>query len=192
MIVFPRLLVDLLDQVDQTRAAHLALDFVQHVLDIERDEIAESVLAACLEYIAAAHESIDLDEAHPGLFQARERLWEAAARWDVNRYVLARGAGPTLEAARVGTERLVDKAAGRGPGTPLPCLDVARELQAEVGRWYAKRIPDGADERLVARRARWEEARWQVQHVIATEPSPHGDKDSTAPSRGEKEAGAGA
>ncbi|MFI5687705.1 hypothetical protein [Streptomyces sp. NPDC051636] len=173
MIIFPRLLSDLLDQVDRTRAAHLALDFAQHVLDIERDEITEPVLAACLEYIAAAHESIDLGEAYPRLFQARECLREAAARWEGDGYVLARGAELTLRAARVGTERLMDEAAGRGPGTPLPCLYVARELQAEVGRWYAKGTPDGADERQAARRARWEEARWQVQHVIATEPAPH-------------------
>ena len=84
------------------------------------------------------------------------------------------GAVPILRATRVGTERLEDKAAGRGPGTPSSCLTVARELQAEVGRWYAKRIPDGTDERLVARRVRWEEARGQVRHIIETEPSPHG------------------
>ncbi|MGW0813421.1 hypothetical protein ACWD00_09270 [Streptomyces viridiviolaceus] len=50
----------------------------------------------------------------------------------------------------------------------------ARELQAEVGRWCAKRSRGGVDERLVARRLRWEEARRQVQHVIATETGPHG------------------
>ncbi len=34
VIVFPELLGDLLEQVDQKRAAHLALDFARHVLDI--------------------------------------------------------------------------------------------------------------------------------------------------------------
>ncbi|MEU5622807.1 hypothetical protein [Streptomyces tendae] len=49
---------------------------------------------------------------------------------------------------------------------------MAREVQADVGRWCAARARDKTDERQVARRARWEEARWQVQHVIATEPDP--------------------
>ncbi|GHF17387.1 hypothetical protein GCM10018789_54390 [Streptomyces werraensis] len=45
VIVFPELLGDLLEQVDQKRGAHLALDFAGHVLDIERDGIAEPVRA---------------------------------------------------------------------------------------------------------------------------------------------------
>ncbi|WP_281403082.1 hypothetical protein [Streptomyces albogriseolus] len=43
MIVPSRLLGDLLEQIDQERAAHLALDFARHVLDLERDEIEEPV-----------------------------------------------------------------------------------------------------------------------------------------------------
>lgn len=45
MIVPSRLLGNLLEQIDQKRAAHLALDFARHVLDIERDGIAEPVRA---------------------------------------------------------------------------------------------------------------------------------------------------
>lgn len=64
VIVFPRLLSDLLDQVAPSRAAHHALDFTQHVLDLERAETAEPVLDACLGFVAAAHEAIDLGETH--------------------------------------------------------------------------------------------------------------------------------
>ncbi|AIV34732.1 hypothetical protein [Streptomyces sp. CCM_MD2014] len=64
MIVFPRLLSDLLDQTAPSRAAHHALDFTQHVLDLERAETAEPVLDACLGFVAAAHEAIDLGETH--------------------------------------------------------------------------------------------------------------------------------
>jgi len=109
---------DLLEQVDQTRAAHLALDFARHVPDIERDEIAEPVPAACLEYVEAAHEAIDLGES-PRLPEAKERLPELAARWDTDRHVLARGAGLTLDAARVGTERMLGGARPQHSG-PLP------------------------------------------------------------------------
>ncbi|MDT9700847.1 hypothetical protein [Streptomyces sp. P17] len=44
-----------------------------------------------------------------------------------------------------------------------------------VGRWHAERAAAGAGRREADRRARWEEARWQVQHVIATEPVPFGE-----------------
>ncbi|THC56856.1 hypothetical protein OG986_19660 [Streptomyces cellulosae] len=175
MIVPSELLGDLLEQIDQKRAAHLALDFARHVLDLERDEIEEPVWAACLEYVEACHEAIDLGEVPPRLSEAKEQLWEAAARWDTDRHVLARGAGLVLDAARVGTEQMLAKAAGHGPSTPIPCLHVARRLQAEAGQWAAQHRPAGADERTVARRARWEEARWQVRYVIASEPNPHGD-----------------
>lgn len=63
MIVPSRLLGDLLEQIGQKRAAHLALDFARHVLDLERDEIEEPVWAACLEYVEACHEAIDLGKA---------------------------------------------------------------------------------------------------------------------------------
>ncbi|GGQ67871.1 hypothetical protein [Streptomyces althioticus] len=175
MIVPSRLLGDLLEQIGQKRAAHLALDFARYVLDLERDEIEEPVWAACLEYVEACHEAIDLGKVPPRLSEAKERLWEAAARWNTDRHVLARGAGLVLDAARVGTEQMLAKAAGHGPSTPIPCLYMARRLQAEVGHWAAQHRPAGTDERLAARRARWEEARWQVRHVIASEPNPHGD-----------------
>ncbi|MFC8832463.1 hypothetical protein ACFT8V_04585 [Streptomyces griseoincarnatus] len=175
MIVFPELLADLLEQVDQKHAAHLALDFARHVLDIERDGIAQPVRAACLEYVEVCHEAIDLGEVPPRLPEVTDRLLEVAAQWDTNRHVLARGAGPILDAARVGTEQMLAKARGHGPTTPIPCLYVARQLHAEVGQWYAEHGQEGTDKRLVARHARWEEGRWQVLHILRTEPSPHND-----------------
>ncbi|GHB44719.1 hypothetical protein GCM10010377_39650 [Streptomyces viridiviolaceus] len=81
--------------------------------------------AACLEDIEAAHKAIDLGDVPPRLSQANERLWEAAEQWDTNRYVLAGGAGLAFDAARVGTQRMVDEAAGRGLGTPILCLHIA-------------------------------------------------------------------
>lgn len=110
---FSELLGDLLEQVDQKRAAHLALDFARHVLDIERDGIAQPVRAVCLEYVEVCHEAIDLGEVPPRLPEVRDRLLEVAAQWDTNRHVLARGAGPILDAARVGTEQMLAKARGR-------------------------------------------------------------------------------
>ncbi|MFF9139986.1 hypothetical protein ACF09G_20750 [Streptomyces albogriseolus] len=175
MIVPSRLLGDLLEQIDQKRAAHLALDFAQHVLDLERDEIEEPVSVACLEYMDAAHEAIGLGAALPRLLEAEERLRAVALRRAGNRFLLARGADFTMDAARVGAGAMLDRAHGWGPSSHPSCLSVARQLQAEVGRWAARHRDDDVDERLAARRARWEEARWQVRHIIASEPNPHGD-----------------
>ncbi|MEV5167683.1 hypothetical protein AB0K66_24040 [Streptomyces werraensis] len=175
MIVPSRLLGDLLEQIHQERAAHLALDFARHVLDLERDEIEEPVSVACLEYMDAVHEAIGLGSAVPRLLEAEERLRAVAQRRTGNRFFLAGGADFTMDAARVGTEQMLAKAKGQGPTTPIPCLHVARQLQAEVGQWYAEHGQEGTDKRLVARQARWEEARWQVLHILRTEPSPHND-----------------
>jgi hypothetical protein len=93
---------DQVDQVDRTRAAHLALDFAQHVPDIERNEIAEPVLAACLEYVEAAHEAIDCGEVPPRLPEAKERFVARRARWEEARrqvlHILATEPGPRGEA----------------------------------------------------------------------------------------------
>jgi hypothetical protein len=72
VIVPSRLLGDLLEQIGQKRAAHLALDFARYVLDLERDEIEEPVWAACLEYVEACHEAIDLGKVPPRLSEAKE------------------------------------------------------------------------------------------------------------------------
>ncbi|MGW7296572.1 hypothetical protein [Streptomyces sp. NPDC054829] len=52
--------------------------------------------------------------------------------------------------------------------------DIAKSAQSVVGRRYSERAAEGEDVQEVNRRARWEEARWQVQRVIATEPVPGG------------------
>ncbi|MFE3163620.1 hypothetical protein [Streptomyces sp. NPDC059224] len=176
MIVLPRLLDELLGQVDGRRAAHLALDFARHALEVQEAEIEPGVMAACQECLAAAHEAIDLGEAGPRLLRAHERLYEAAERWEGNRNRLALGAGLTVQAVRVGCQRMMEKARERGmPSSLITVRDVAHEIQADLGRGAASRFPDhGDDPRQAGRLARWEEARWQVRHVIATEPAPGG------------------
>ncbi len=124
MIVPSRLLGDLLEQIDQKRAAHLALDFAQHVLDLERDEIEEPVSVACLEYMDAAHEAIGLGAALPRLLEAEERLRAVAQRRTGNRFLLARDADFTMDAARVGAGAMLDRAHGRGPSSHPSCLSV--------------------------------------------------------------------
>lgn len=93
MIVLPRLLSDLLDEVDEARADHLALDFVQHVVEIEADEITEPVMISGTAFIRAAHEAIDLGEVHSRFFEMRERFFEAGTRWEGHRYAFAVGGG---------------------------------------------------------------------------------------------------
>ncbi|GGL74529.1 hypothetical protein GCM10010129_17820 [Streptomyces fumigatiscleroticus] len=179
MIVPPRLLDELLDQVDRRRAAHLALDFTQHLLEVQRDEVEVPVRAVCLEYIAAAREAIDRGEATPRLLRAHERLYEVAARSEGTRHFLARGAEPTVQAVRVGCQRMLEGtgAVNMRMSYQLTCQDIARDIQSEMGRWCAERIGEDGDRGRAARAARWEEARRQVQHVIATEPFPYGSLD---------------
>ncbi|MFJ8792800.1 hypothetical protein [Streptomyces sp. NPDC102462] len=174
MIVLPELLSELLDQVDRNRAAHLALDFAQHVLDTLQERIEEPVRDACREYLAAAHEAIDLGVAGPRLLKAHERLYKTAERWEGNRHLLALGAGLAMQAVRVGCQRMMEEARAHMLRSSLITVqDIARESQTEIGRWYAEQIPDeGENRRQAAREARWEETRWQVQHIIATEPTP--------------------
>jgi hypothetical protein len=62
--------------------------------------------------------------------------------------------------------------AGRVPVTPQY---IARTAPSFVARRHSERAREGKDRREVNRRARWEEARWQVQRVIATEPVPPGN-----------------
>ncbi|MEU9552107.1 hypothetical protein AB0D88_24130 [Streptomyces werraensis] len=164
MIVPSRLLGNLLEQIDQKRAAYLALDFAQHVLDLERDEIEEPVSVACLEYMDAAHEAIGLGAA-------------AGGRPAEGGQPLPPGRGRGLHHGRGAGRCRVNAGQGaRARPVQSPVLPVRpRQLQAEAGRWAARHRDDDVDERLAARRARWEEARWQVRHVIASEPNPHGD-----------------
>ncbi|MFI9286691.1 hypothetical protein [Streptomyces werraensis] len=117
VIVPSRLLGDLLEQIHQERAAHLALDFARHVLDLERDEIEEPVSVACLEYMDAAHEAIGLGAALPRLLEAEERLRAVALRRAGNRFLLAGGADFTMDAARVGAGAMLDRAHGWGPSS---------------------------------------------------------------------------
>ncbi|MGW3447896.1 hypothetical protein [Streptomyces sp. NPDC001076] len=177
VIVLPRLLNELLGQVDEKRAGHLALDFAQHALGIRQGEIEEKVMAACQECLAAAHEAIQLGEATPRLLQAQERLYAVAERWEGNRNRLATGAGITVQAVRVGCQRMLEEAREHVMrGSLITCQDLAREIQSDIGAWCAERTPHkGDDRRHAARRARWEEARWQVRHIIETEPAPGGN-----------------
>ncbi|MER6525297.1 hypothetical protein [Streptomyces sp. NPDC001508] len=113
--------------------------------------------------------------ASPRLLKAHERLYKTAERWEGNRHLLALGAGLAMQAVRVGCQRMMEEARPHMLRSSLITVqDLARESQTEIGRWYAERIPDeGEERRQAARKGRWEETRWQVQHVIATEPAPY-------------------
>ncbi|MEV5233878.1 hypothetical protein [Streptomyces pseudogriseolus] len=175
VIVPSRLLGDLLEQIHQERAAHLALDFARHVLDLQRDEIEEPVSVACLEYMDAVHEAIGLGSAVPRLLEAEERLRAVAQRRTGNRFFLAGGADSPWTrrgsvpgrcwTGRTGEARSVTRPAC---SSPVSC----RRRSAAGPRGTVTTMSTSVSP-PVAPAGR--EARWQVRHIIASEPNPHGD-----------------
>ncbi|MFG1805670.1 hypothetical protein [Streptomyces sp. NPDC049040] len=171
MIVLPVRLAELLDQVDGTRAATLALDFAEHAVDLESEPLAERMRAATVEYVAAARAAIALGRADDRLVRAHASHAAAARQTPGHSEItLLHDSAVRLACQDMLIEAGAMNRAGR---TMLTCRYVARTAQSEVGGRSARRAAAGTDPRKADRAARWEEARWQLHHVIATEPNPH-------------------
>ncbi|TPQ19731.1 hypothetical protein [Streptomyces sporangiiformans] len=167
----PSRLNDLLGDVDDTRAATLALDFAEHAVELQADALDPKMRSAYAEYVAAAREAIALGRANDRLVRAYDVFfevgWEFPGHSDVT--------GVADSAIRLGCQQmLMDVGAMNEAGRTNPtCQYIARRAQSDVGRWYAQLASADADRRQADRAARWEEARWQLLHVITTEPNPH-------------------
>ncbi|MER6676574.1 hypothetical protein [Streptomyces sp. NPDC000983] len=169
MIVLPRLLVQLLAEVGERRGAELALDFAEHAVE----PLAEGVRSVCEEYVAAARQALPLDRADDRLLRAHEAFDKEAWRdpEDSDSMQLVDSA------VRLACQDMLIEAGvyGRPGRIPVTPQYIAKTAQSFVARRHSERAAEGEDLREVNRRARWEEARWQVQRVIATEPAPPGN-----------------
>ncbi|MEV6318459.1 hypothetical protein [Streptomyces sp. NPDC051776] len=171
MIVLPTRLNELLDDVDDLRAATLALDFAEHAVELQADALDPRLLGAYAEYMGAAHEAIELGRATDRLVRANDACFEVG--WEFPGHSEITGVAES--AVRLGCQQmLIDVGAMNKAGRTIQTRQyIARQAQSDVGRWYAQQAPADGDRRQVDRAARWEEARWQLLHVIATEPNPH-------------------
>ncbi|WAZ23392.1 hypothetical protein STRCI_004733 [Streptomyces cinnabarinus] len=174
MIALPVLLSELLTRVGSERAVTLSLDFAERPVALRAESLTPDMREACAQYVAAAREALRLGRANDRLVRAHEDFFEAGWRTpdhsDVTHVLNS--------AVRLACQDMLIEVGAlnrAGRTNPSPKY-IAKTAQSEVGRWYAERADDSADRREVDRRARWEEARWQIQHVIATEPYPGGGR----------------
>ncbi|MEU9736041.1 hypothetical protein [Streptomyces sp. NPDC048002] len=169
MIILPRLLVQLLEKVDERRGAELALDFAEHAVE----PLTDGLCSVCEEYVAAARQAIRLGRADDRLLRAHdafaEEAWSDPGHSD-DRNLLD-------SAVRLACQDMLIEAGvySRAGRVSVDAPYIAKTAQSFVARRHSERAGDGEDLREVNRRARWEEARWQVRRVIATEPAPPGN-----------------
>ncbi|GLW51947.1 hypothetical protein Stsp02_76070 [Streptomyces sp. NBRC 14336] len=172
MIILPRLLGDLLAQVDERRGAELGLDFADHAVDFRAEPMTNPTRVVSEEYMAAARQALRLGRADDRLLRAHEAFVQEGWRSPGD----SEAVNLLDSAVRLACQDMLIEAGvyGRPGRVPLTPQDIAKSAQSVVGRRYSERAAEGEDVQEVNRRARWEEARWQVQRVIATEPVPGG------------------
>ncbi|MEV0528321.1 hypothetical protein AB0I66_33345 [Streptomyces sp. NPDC050439] len=177
MIILPKRLNDMLSEVDEARRATLALDFAERAIGIQAEGIHPKLLGACREYIGAAREALELGRAHGRLVEAHEQLVQVS--WDFAEKSLSTNI--VSLAVALGCQRMMEEVGALHRASRrarLDCQFVAQQAQLDIAAWYSRHAPDGADSRQVHQAARWEEARWQLLHVISTEPNPSVDQAS--------------
>ncbi|MEU3790408.1 hypothetical protein AB0F07_11465 [Streptomyces fructofermentans] len=175
VIVLPKRLGELLEDVDGVCAAHLALDFAEHSVAVLADTVDPPLRALCLDFTAAAREAVAGGAATERLLRARRDYLALAARIPRSPDALH----VADAAVDLGCRRMLEDAGVliRARKVYTTVQYVARRAQSDVGRRSAELAPPGTDRDGLARidrAARWEEARWQLLRVVTTEPNPHG------------------
>jgi hypothetical protein len=126
---------------------------------------------ATVEYVAAAREAIALGRANDRILRAHAAFfttsWKTSGHPEVTHILNS--------AVRLACQDMLIEAGAMNKvaRTKLSCQYIAQTAQSAVGSRSAKRATEGTESRKADRAARWEEARWQLHHVIATEPNPH-------------------
>jgi hypothetical protein len=172
VIIVPRVLASLLGEVDESLGKVLALDFADRVLVACRDSLTKDEREHAGNYIMAARRLLSgegsiaaLADAHGAFFQAINRNTRLSD--DITWIACL--------AVKVCFQRLLEESKiVLYRERRLPSVaDVAREAQTVTGRHMARAVGNsGEPEAETARRSRWEEARWQLSHLISSVPFP--------------------
>lgn len=171
MIVLPVRLTEMLNDVDGARAATLALDFAEHAANLEAEALTQDMREVIVEYVASAREAVALGRANERLVRALDSLFTVGWRTPYHPEDIHLLDSAVRFACQ---DMLIEAGALNKIGrTRVTCQYIARTAQSIVGSRSAARAAEGADRRMADRARRWEEARWQLQHVVATEPNPH-------------------
>lgn len=180
MVIIPRVLTSLIQELDQNYARHLALTFAQRTIEVcggvlssspERD-IALSYLGAARDFLDGKETISGLGDAHRAYFAARPRNVKASddVTWIAAIAVSACCQRQMEDAGIVSKNRFRPS-----------LLDVAKDGQAFAGRCavLSEGDPKDGDSSTIARRARWLEARWQLLQLIESLPFPaEGDPEA--------------
>ncbi|MFJ6565849.1 hypothetical protein ACIQNU_00350 [Streptomyces sp. NPDC091292] len=171
MIILPVRVGELLGDVDDTRAALLALDFAEYALDVQADALDPRLYAVCRAYTSAAREAVGPGRAPERLVRASDEFFTVGTEFPGHSAVT----GVAEWAVRIGCQEMLEAAGALSPASRIKVTvrDVATRVQSDLGRWYAQQTPDDPNRAKADRAARWEEARRQLLHIITTEPNPH-------------------
>jgi hypothetical protein len=170
-VIIPRILSAQLREVDDLQGRILALAYGERAIIKCRDMLEPSQSSSSLAYIAAARsfvlESSDISrlaDAHASYF---------AERGDDNS-LSARTTWIAAIAVAASCQRAMEEAGILAKKSYVPDLmAVAKEAQAVVGKCASTGLGvDDKARREVGRRARWDEAKWQLLQLIETVPFP--------------------
>jgi hypothetical protein len=172
MVIVPRVLVGLLGEVDESLGEVLALDFAERALTACRDSLTGDEHEHTRAYLAAARRLLSGEGGIQALADARTAFFDARSRntqlsdditW-VAEIAVSACFRRLMEESRIVLyrERRLSTVAS-----------VAREAQTVAGRHAAQAAGGSAEPAAeIARRARWEEARWQLGHLVSSVPFP--------------------
>lgn len=168
MIAIPAVLTAQLADASPELRKELALDFAEHAVGECREAAAVDDGPAA--YIGAARGFLRGTGAIEPVVEAHWRVWEL-----VESDGLAHEVGLlAVLAVKVVCQRELAQAAGMAQWRHVPDVkDVVTSAQGLVGKCAAARTGGAGPDRAAVRRARWEEARWQLLRTIERAPNPH-------------------
>jgi hypothetical protein len=172
LIVIPRVLTDLLREIEGLHGKIVSLAFAERALQSCLDVLSPAHLDLSLAYIAAARDYIDGNSDIAALADARAEYFAGRDGGDA---LSERVMWVAAIAVAASCQREMERAGIVVEQSYVPDLAaVAKEAQIIVGSCAAAKYHDSAGDQVstIAQRTRWAEARWQLIHLIATAPIP--------------------
>lgn len=172
MIIIPRVLTSLIRELDDSTACRLALVFAERAIQTCPDELSTTERDISLAYIAAARDLVEGKSDISNLGNAHHAYF---SEMDQNTRLSGDVTWAAAMAVRVCCQRQMEDAGIMVKNKFVPSLqDVAKRAQSVAGRCAAAsegEQEDGEDT-AIARRARWDEAKWQLLYLIESLPFP--------------------